>query len=126
LTSRRRRTAPPPAEEEPRKRRWLRCRTRASRSATQGPTPAGRDLGQRAAYFQPPSRTELPDDDFGEMVAMGESIFSNTYSHEVSGKYVGNTQVCEGCHLDAGRLAGAAPLWAARINYPPIARRTTR
>jgi thiosulfate dehydrogenase len=84
----------------------------------QGPTPAGRDLAKGASYFQPPSRTERPEDEFGEMVAMGESIFSNTYSHEVSGKYVGNTQVCEGCHLDAGRLAGASPLWAARINYP--------
>ena len=49
------------------------------------------------------------------MVAMGESIFSNTYSHEVSGKYVGNHQVCESCHLDAGRLADSAPMWAARI-----------
>ena len=84
----------------------------------QGPAPAGRDLAKGAAYFQPPSRTERPDDEFGKMVAMGESIFGNTYSHERSGKYVGNTQVCEGCHLDAGRLADSAPLWAARINYP--------
>jgi thiosulfate dehydrogenase len=84
----------------------------------QGPTPAGRNLTKGASYFQPPARTERPEDEFGEMVAMGESIFGNTYSHEVSGKYVGNTQVCEGCHLDAGRLAGASPLWAARIYYP--------
>ena len=107
-----------PRDAESEQRRWAPMPHRGAAIDHQGPTPAGRDLAKGASYFQPPSRTERPKDEFGEMVAMGESIFSNTYSHEVSGKYVGNTQVCEGCHLDAGRLAGASPLWAARINYP--------
>ncbi|WP_338035811.1 c-type cytochrome [Halochromatium roseum] len=68
--------------------------------------------------FQPPSRSERPTDEFGEMVALGESIFSHTYSHQISGQYVGNDQVCEGCHLDGGRLANAAPMWAAWVAYP--------
>jgi thiosulfate dehydrogenase len=107
-----------PQDAEPKQRRWPPMPHRGTPIDHQGQTPPGRDLTKGVAYFQPPSRTERPEDDFGEMVAMGESIFSNTYSHEVSGKYVGNTQVCEGCHLDAGRLADSSPLWAARINYP--------
>lgn len=111
--------APTPApKDEQRGRRWLPMPHRGAPLRHHGPAPAGRALAQGAAYFQPPSRAERPEDEFGAMVAMGESIFSNTYSHEVSGKYVGNTQVCEGCHLDAGRLADSAPMWAARINYP--------
>lgn len=83
----------------------------------QGPVISGRALAV-ARHFQPPERSERPTDEFGEMVALGESIFSHTYSHAVSGKYVGNDQVCEGCHLDAGRLAGSAPMWAAWVAYP--------
>jgi thiosulfate dehydrogenase len=108
----------PPQDAGPKKTGEQPMPHRGTPIGHQGPTPAGRDLVKGASYFEPPSRTERPEDDFGEMVAMGESIFSNTYSHEVSGKYVGNTQVCEGCHLDAGRLADSSPMWAARINYP--------
>jgi cytochrome c len=70
-------------------------------------SPAGRALAEGASYFQPSSRTERLQDAFGELVALGESVFGNTCWHEVSGKYVGNQQVCEGCHLGAGRFAGA-------------------
>jgi cytochrome c len=70
-------------------------------------SPAGRALAQGASYFQPSSRTERPQNVFGEMVALGEFIFGNTCRHEVSGKYVGNHQVCDGCHLGAGRHVGA-------------------
>ncbi len=119
--------APEPVPQETqRKFQWLPMPHKGTPISQLGPAPAGRELAKGATYFQPPSRTERPEDDFGAMVAMGESIFSNTYSHEVSGKYVGNTQVCEGCHLDAGRLAGAAPLWAARINYPAYRKKNDR
>jgi thiosulfate dehydrogenase len=83
-----------------------------------GRVAAGRAPVADTDYFEPPARGARPTDEFGEMVAMGESIFSNTYSHAVSGKYVGNTQVCDSCHLDAGRLANAAPMWAAWVAYP--------
>ncbi|WP_462322106.1 c-type cytochrome [Halochromatium sp.] len=85
--------------------------------AHQGEIPSGRPQAE-AELFEPPLRGTAPDDDFGELVKLGEAIYQHTYSHPVSGKYVGNTQVCEGCHLDAGRLAGAAPMWAAWVSYP--------
>lgn len=83
----------------------------------QGEVPAGRAPGAEG-YFEPPARDAKPKDEFGEVVALGEAIFSNTYSHEISGKYVGNHQACEGCHLDGARLADSAPLWAAWVAYP--------
>jgi thiosulfate dehydrogenase len=82
-----------------------------------GEVPAGRQV-DAAGYFTPPARDAKPEAELGEMVALGEAIFSNTYSHQISGKYVGNDQACEGCHLDAGRLADAAPMWAAWVSYP--------
>lgn len=85
--------------------------------AHHGEVPAGREPGAQG-HFEPPARDAKPDDEFGEMVALGEAIFSNTYSHGISGSYVGNHQACEGCHLDAGRLAGSAPMWASWVAYP--------
>jgi cytochrome c len=55
----------------------------------------------------------MPDDPFGEMVKLGEEIFERTAVHPVSGHYVGNTLTCGACHLDTGRLADSAPMWAA-------------
>ena len=63
-------------------------------------------------YFQPPPRDAYPDGPFGENVRLGEAIFIASNTNSTSGKYVGNKQVCQGCHLDAGRLANAAPMWA--------------
>ncbi|WP_462321444.1 c-type cytochrome [Halochromatium sp.] len=111
---------PKAAEEKPAGRwRWPLPQSKAHKGPLphQGPVVSGRALAD-ARHFEPPQRSERPTDEFGEMVALGESIFSHTYSHEVSGKYVGNDQVCEGCHLDAGRLAGSAPMWAAWVAYP--------
>ena len=75
-------------------------------------------------YFRPPSRADYPDGPFGEKVMQGEAIFNHTNTHEVSRPYVGNQQVCSGCHLDAGRLANSAPMWAAWISYPSYRRKT--
>jgi len=76
-----------------------------------GDVPAG-------GLFRPPPRDQIPEGPFGDMVRLGEAIFLHTDSHRVSGKYVGNAQACEGCHLDAGRLADSAPMWAAWVSYP--------
>ncbi|WP_242523141.1 c-type cytochrome [Thiocystis minor] len=83
----------------------------------QGKVPAGRAPGT-AGHFEPPARGDKPDGEFGAVVALGEAIFRQTDRHAISGKYVGNDQVCEGCHLDAGRLADASPMWAAWVAYP--------
>ena len=83
----------------------------------QGAPPPGRDPGSDG-YFRPPPRDALPEGPFGEVIARGEAIFDNTNAHPVSSKYVGNDQACGNCHLDAGRLAESAPLWAAWVSYP--------
>ena len=83
----------------------------------QGPVPSGRALAS-VSHFSPPARDDKPQDQLGAMVTLGEAIFSHTDTHELSGQYVGNAQVCAGCHLDAGRLADSAPMWAAWVAYP--------
>jgi thiosulfate dehydrogenase len=85
----------------------------------QGAPPAGRvPTDEDEAYFRSPSRDDLPDGPFGEAIRQGQAIFENTNAHPVSAKYVGNDQACGNCHLDAGRLAESAPLWAAWVAYP--------
>lgn len=66
--------------------------------------------------FQPPSEKDLPDNQYGDMVRKGRDIFINTQS--LRGEHVFNDQNCVNCHLDAGRLANSAPMWAAFGVYP--------
>lgn len=68
------------------------------------------------ASFTPPSEDEIPDNQFGEAVRYGKSLFTNT--QQLRGKYVGNGLNCVNCHLDRGRRANAAPLWGAFPMYP--------
>ena len=83
----------------------------------QGAPPAGREV-DAGRYFQSPPRDTLPDGPFGEAVNQGLAIFENTNAHPTSSEYVGNDQACGDCHLDVGRLAESAPLWAAWVGYP--------
>ncbi len=69
-----------------------------------------------ANQFSPPDESAIPDNQFGEMVRLGRDLFVHT--QQLKGKYVGNGLNCVNCHLDAGRLANAAPLWAAYPMYP--------
>ena len=71
---------------------------------------------QAAVPFIPPSAADAPDDPLGEAIRLGEKLMTNTATH--APQYVGNGLVCSNCHLDAGRKAGAAPLWAAFVNFP--------
>ena len=80
-------------------------------TASAGPTA---DDGSQP--FTPPPRDALPEDEFGAMVRKGEQVFSNTQAH--AREFVGNDLQCANCHLDAGRLADSAPLWAAWGEYP--------
>jgi thiosulfate dehydrogenase len=70
----------------------------------------------QAPSFSPPAEDKLPDGDFGKMVRLGEDIFNNTAGQARA--FVGNDLRCANCHLDAGRLANSAPLWAAYVAYP--------
>lgn len=66
--------------------------------------------------FSPPSDDAIPAGSFGEMVRAGERIFTETGAQARA--FVGNDLRCASCHLDRGRLAGSAPLWAAYVAYP--------
>jgi len=66
--------------------------------------------------FKPRTDDQIPKGPFGDMVRMGENIFRDPQTY--AAKYVGNDLHCTNCHLQAGRLAGAAPMWAAYTAYP--------
>ena len=70
----------------------------------------------QALAFTPPPRAAMPGGPFGDAVKLGENIFRHTtiYAKGV----IGNALNCTNCHLDAGRLAGSSPLWAAYTAYP--------
>ena len=67
-------------------------------------------------FFVPPAQDELPDNAFGKMVRDGYALFVDT--KRMAPGYVGNGMKCSNCHLDQGRLAHSAPLWAAYGMYP--------
>lgn len=68
------------------------------------------------APFTPPAEDVIPAGKFGDEVRLGEQIFREPGEHAAA--YVGNDLRCSNCHLDAGRLAGSAPMWAAYVSYP--------
>lgn len=69
-----------------------------------------------AAAFVPPLAADAPADAYGDAVRLGERLMVQTRAEAPD--YVGNGLACSNCHLDAGRKAGAAPLWAAFVNFP--------
>ena len=79
---------------------------------------------QDTRVFQPPNEDTLPDDAFGNLVREGKALFVNTQT--LRGRYVGNGLQCVNCHLDAGRRADSAPLWAAYAVYPAFRQKTGR
>lgn len=68
------------------------------------------------ASFSPPAEGQIPDTEFGKIVQLGSNIFSNTQAN--AKEFVGNALQCANCHIDKGRLANSAPLWAAYVAYP--------
>lgn len=89
------------------------------------PSPAAATVAAAPATlksFRPPAEDAIPDNDYGKMIRLGEKIFTDTGRH--AAKYVGNDLTCGNCHLDAGRKAGSAPLWASFIHYPAFRSKT--
>jgi len=76
------------------------------------------------ARFQPPDGKQLPDDEFGATVRLGQAVFTDTKTH--ARRYVGNGLSCGNCHLDRGRHPNSAPLWAAYVAYPQYRKKTGR
>ncbi len=102
-------TAPGPGEDEP----------AASLPPPGAGEPAKRPPGSvapKAVAFRPPPEDRMPSGPFGDAVRLGRAIFTDT-QHSATA-YVGNGLDCQNCHLDAGRLAGSAPLWAAYTSFP--------
>jgi thiosulfate dehydrogenase len=78
--------------------------------------PAAAATRAPAGAFEPPPESDIPDDAFGELVRRGRDLFMET--DRLAPQYVGNGLRCANCHLDAGRRADSAPLWAAWVKYP--------
>lgn len=76
--------------------------------------PASSDF--QTAEFTPPPESAIPDGPDGDAIRRGEQLFRQTgiYARD----HVGSSLTCNNCHLDAGRLANASPMWAAWGMYP--------
>jgi thiosulfate dehydrogenase len=74
------------------------------------------------AGFRPPPESSLPPGDYGKVIQLGQQVFTNT--GKFAARYVGNDLSCANCHLDAGRKADSAPLWASFIHYPAFRSKT--
>lgn len=70
------------------------------------------------AAFHPPADSDMPKNEFGKTIKLGQDIFVQTerYAREYVGK--ASSLRCSSCHLDAGRLAHSAPMWGAYVSYP--------
>ena len=79
-------------------------------------TPAPTQQIENKSAFQPPSEDKIPDNEFGKIVRLGAAIFHDTQAN--AKEFVGNDLQCANCHIDKGRLANAAPLWAAYVAFP--------
>lgn len=66
--------------------------------------------------FSPPQADAIPGGEFGAAVRLGRNIFNDTQTYARA--YVGNGLNCVNCHLDEGRKADSAPLWAAFGMFP--------
>lgn len=80
--------------------------------------------GPPESRFTPPPESEIPDNAFGALVRRGRAIFIDTPNQ--ASEYVGNGMACANCHLEQGRRADSAPLWAAYTMYPAYRRKNDR
>ena len=90
--------------------------------ATTDAAPAATASAAAPAGFSPPAASEIPAGELGEAILLGENIFVNT--RQYAKEFVGNGLNCANCHLDNGRKADSAPLWAAYGLYPAFRQKT--
>ena len=74
--------------------------------------------------LSPPDYDAIPEGPFGDAVRRGERIFRDTQTYAAD--YAGSSHNCDNCHLDGGRLAGSAPMWAAWGMYPDYRKKNDR
>ncbi|VVE56627.1 cytochrome C [Pandoraea sputorum] len=96
---------------------YSRAQMSADRKASgEGQPVAARTPRDANGYYIPPSEADIPDGPYGDAIRRGRDIFTRTGLHVKD--HVGNQLSCDNCHLDAGRRANAAPMWAAYGAYP--------
>ena len=66
--------------------------------------------------FSPPPLNAIPTGPDGDAVWQGLQLMEHT--RELASRYVGDNLNCVNCHVDQGRQAGSAPMWAAYVSYP--------
>lgn len=71
-----------------------------------------------------PELIEIPEGPFGDSVRRGAEIFKNTPKN--AAQYSGNSQSCQNCHIDGGRIGDAGPMWAAWGMYPAYRKKNNR
>lgn len=76
------------------------------------------------SYHVPPPLEQIPQDKYGDEVRLGHKIFTETWRY--ARRYAGNDLSCSNCHIDAGRKANAAPMWAAFGMYPAYRSKSDR
>jgi thiosulfate dehydrogenase len=74
------------------------------------------EVGTASSSFVPPPESAIPSGAFGDAIRLGEQIFRETATY--APEFTGNQLTCGNCHLEAGRLSGAAPMWGAYVAYP--------
>ena len=81
------------------------------------PEPAASHRRRRRSAASPRRRTApFPNNDFGKMVTAGPQHLQR---HPALRRALCRQHAeLPNCHLDSGRLAGSAPLWAAYVSYP--------
>lgn len=90
--------------------------------ASPGQAPAGEEseavdaAPDMAAGFTPPPMSAIPDGPQGDSIRRGADLFNATGVH--AREFVGSGLSCSNCHLDGGRDANSAPMWAAWGMYP--------
>ncbi|HET7396262.1 MAG TPA: c-type cytochrome [Gammaproteobacteria bacterium] len=73
-------------------------------------------VAQSPAAFTPPPLSAIPTGPDGDAIWQGLQLFKHTRA--LASDYVGNDLNCVNCHVDLGRQAGSAPMWAAYVAYP--------
>lgn len=66
--------------------------------------------------WSPPAPDAFPPGPLGEAVRHGHELVVHTDRYR--GRFHSNGLTCQSCHLEAGRKAGAIPLWGAWGVYP--------
>ncbi|MBC7376982.1 MAG: hypothetical protein H7346_06045, partial [Burkholderiaceae bacterium] len=95
--------------------------TAVASPAAPGPGASAKPAAVTTA-FTPPAENEMPTGDYGKVIRLGQQVFMETGQY--ASRYVGNNLSCANCHLDAGRKADSAPLWASFIHYPAFRSKT--